>query len=78
MSRNKEPRGAAFGGAPNGAAAEGGPGRVGAQSGLGPGPGWVPHGPLWAHIWAHMSPYGPYIGPYGPLWVLLDRSWKIP
>ena len=44
-----------------------GPGRVGAQSGLGPGPGWRPSGPLWAHIWAHM-------GPYGPIWVLLDRS----
>ena len=35
-----------------------GPVRVGAQSGLGPGPGWGPYGPLWAHIWAHMGPYG--------------------
>ena len=25
-----------------------GPARVGAQSGLGPGPGWGPHGPIWA------------------------------
>ena len=23
--------------------------------GLGPGPGWGPYGPLWAHIWAHMG-----------------------
>ena len=34
-----------------------GPGRVGAQSGLGPGPGWGPYGPLWAHR-AFMVPYG--------------------
>ena len=36
-----------------------------------PGPGWGPYGPIWAHM-------GPYMGPYRPLWVLLDRSWKIP
>ena len=26
------------------------PGQVGAQSGLGPGQGWGPYGPLWAHM----------------------------
>ena len=46
-----------------------GPVRVGALSGLGPSPGWGPF-----RVGAHI---GPYMGPYGPLWVLLDRSWKI-
>ena len=41
--------------------------RVGAQSGLGPGPGWGPYGPLWAH----MGPYGPIWGPYKPIWALI-------
>ena len=42
---------------------------------VGPGPGWGPHGPLWAHIWAHKGPYmgpcGPicaHMGPCGPIW----------
>ena len=45
-------------------------------------PGWGPlrvgahmgsYGPIYGPIWAFM---GPYMGPYGPIWVLLDRSWK--
>ena len=39
-----------------------------ARAGLGPSPGWGP-----VRVGALM---GPYMGPYGPLWVLLDRSWR--
>ena len=52
-----------------------GPVRVGAQSGLGPGPGWGPYVPLWAHIWAHMGPHGSiwaHMGPYGSSWTGLE------
>ena len=39
---------------------------------------WTDFGELChRRTWALMGPYmGPYMGPCGPLWVLLDRSWK--
>ena len=48
-----------------------GPVRFGAQSGLGPGPGWVPYGPLYGPLWAHTLAH---MGPYGSSWTGLEDS----